>query len=547
VDFQKAFAGNCSVLLVLHNEVLRGMKFVSAAETNLPAGTGGAISESHERKMVLLLCCLAAMHVFVFSAAFPFFNNADEPSHFDLVRKYVDGHLPRGLEETSKLSMENFAIYSSPEYLMPPNTFFQGRYPSPPWYQLSGKAASAPPEETTQGDMLWRLLKEKNTGPNYETPQPPLYYVLASLWWHIGQTCGLSGGCLLYWIRFLNIFFVTALVWVGYIAARLVFPERHFSRLGVPALLAFFPQTAFYSIQNDVLSPLCFGVVFVCLVRWWHAERPGVELGVAMGLALGATYLTKMSNLPLLAVAVAMLLLKLRHGAKAGNLRPALPALAWLVLCAGLPIAAWLLWSKHAFGDFTGSAAKIHYLGWTYKPFGEWWHHPIFTPQGLWTFLSGLLTAFWQGEFLWHGQPLDQPVVDAFYVILSVVFVGLAVVSVLSRSSVATESQRAALWLSAASFIASIAFLAVLSIIFDFGNCVSPSRDHPYFTHGRLMLGALIPFLLLFLNGVDFLLRGTRGNQMRFWTLAGLIAFMLISEIATDWTVFGSQYNWFHM
>jgi hypothetical protein len=61
------------------------------------------------------------------------------------------------------------------------------------------------------------------------------------------------------------------------------------------------------------------------------------------------------------------------------------------------------------------------------------------------------------------------------------------------------------------------------------------------------MLGALIPFLLLFLNGVDFLLRGTRGNQMRFWTLAGLIAFMLISEIATDWTVFGSQYNWFHM
>ena len=547
--FSKSFCPEWFVLL------FRLMKFVSAAQPSPPAGTGAPFSESRQRKIVLLLCGLAAIHVFIFSAAFPFFNNADEPSHFDLVSKYAQGHFPRGLEETSAASMEYFAIYGSPEFLMSPNIFSHDRFPSPFWRQPKNQADAAPlvkngptpPEATAQGDILWMLLKQKKTWQNYETSQPPLYYVLAGLWWHVGHACGFTGGRLLYWIRFLNVLFVAVLVWVGYVAARLVFPDRLFFRLGVPALLACFPQTVFYSIQNDVLSPLCFGLVFVCLAHWWRLEKPGVVLGAATGLALAATYLAKLSNVPLLAVALAMLLLSLRHLARAGNPRRALPALAWLAVCAALPIGAWLLWSKYAFGDFTGSAAKIHFLGWTCKPFGDWWHHPIFTPSGLWTFLSGLLTTFWQGEFLWHGQPLDQPVVDAFYVILSVVFVGLAVGSLFSRSAVATGFQRPALWLCAASFMASIAFLALLSIIYDFGNCVSPSRYHPYFTYGRLMLGDLIPFLLLYLQGVDFLLRGTKGNRARFWALAAMIAFMLISEITTDRTVFASQYNWFHM
>ena len=66
---------------------------------------------------------------------------------------------------------------------------------------------------------------------------------------------------------------------------------------------------------------------------------------------------------------------------------------------------------KLVFGDFTGTAAKIQFLGWTHKPFGDWWRHPIFSPHGLWTFLSGLLATFWQGELFWHRQPLVLPVV----------------------------------------------------------------------------------------------------------------------------------------
>jgi hypothetical protein len=43
----------------------------------------------HERKLILLLCAIAAVRVFIFSAAFPFFNNVDEQAHTDLVIKYA--------------------------------------------------------------------------------------------------------------------------------------------------------------------------------------------------------------------------------------------------------------------------------------------------------------------------------------------------------------------------------------------------------------------------------------------------------------------------
>jgi hypothetical protein len=153
-------------------------------------------------------------------------------------------------------------------------------------------------------------------------------------------------------------------------------------RLGVPAVLAFIPQTAFYSIQNDVLSPLCFGAAFLCLIKLLRAENPAVRLGIFTGLALAATFLVKMSNLSLLAVSAAAVLFKTVQLAKAGKLRAAFPSLLALTLCAGLPMAAWSAWCKHTFGDFNASEQKILFLGWTHKPFAEWWHHPIFTLQG---------------------------------------------------------------------------------------------------------------------------------------------------------------------
>ena len=73
-----------------------------------------------ERTLVLLLCCLAA---------FPFFNNVDEPIHFDLVIKYSHGHVPRGLETLSADSAVYLSLYSSLAYLGTPAMFPNGNFP----------------------------------------------------------------------------------------------------------------------------------------------------------------------------------------------------------------------------------------------------------------------------------------------------------------------------------------------------------------------------------------------------------------------------------
>ncbi|MGA3266546.1 MAG: DUF2142 domain-containing protein [Verrucomicrobiota bacterium] len=493
------------------------------------------------RRWVCWLSLLGAVHVLVFSAAFPFFNNMDEIPHFDLVVKYAHGHFLQGLEPIGGESSQYMTAFNSPEYVNPAGPGLA----TPFWRQTANRQASVE-AVFARAAAGWPAEKRLPSMQNYESTQPPLYYLLAGLWWRVGQGCGLAGLPLLYWLRFLNAGIVVALIWVGYAAARLIFPTRPFFQIGVPALVAFMPQQAFYSVQNDVLSPLCFGLVFICLALWLWAKVPGSGLGVATGLALAACYLTKLSNLPLLAVAALVVLLKTCSRWRAGTLRPASRALVWLVLCAGLPVGAWLAWSKYAFGDFTGSALKLRAITWTLKPFHEWWHHPIFSADGLWTFVSALLVAFWQGEFRWHGLPLDLPVIDAFYVIPTLCLLIVGAASLWRQPNPLNVFQRRMLVLSLGCFAAGVVFLAWMSIIYDFGICINPSRGFPYFIAGRLILGALVPFLLVLLQGLDYLLRGAKNHWLRPAALGGLILFMLVSEIVTDWPVFASQYNLYH-
>ncbi|HEY1719102.1 MAG TPA: hypothetical protein VGH42_12515 [Verrucomicrobiae bacterium] len=506
---------------------------MNATDSNPPA----ALSESRERKIILLLCCAAAVHVFVFSCVFPFFNNVDEQFQYDLVVKYSQGRIPSKLEKLSAESAHYFTLYNTPEYFESPANYPGGQFPPPLWTQPAEKIRQV----LAFGVPFWQKIMT-----NYESSQAPLYYAVAGFWWRVGQLLGIEGGRLLYWLHFLNIFFVVALVWLGHAAARTVFPGQNFLRLGVPAMLAFFPQSAFYAVQNDVLSPLCFGAAFICLLNFLRAEIPGARLGTATGLMLAAVFLTKMTNLPLIAVAAAVVILKIRRLVKAGNFRAALPSLISLALCAGLPMEIWMTWCKSAFGDFTGTAVKIHYLHWTHKSFGEWWPHPIFTPHGLWIFVSELTGTFWQGEIWWHHTPLASPFLDALYTILSLIFVGIALAVLLPRFAAATQPQREALWIGFWNFAGLVALFAFLSVSYDFHDCPYPSREHPYFTSGRLMLGVLIPFLLLFVYGIDRALKKS-GDRTKFLALAGMILFMLVSEVATDWPVFSSQYNWFHL
>src|SRR5665213_4060811 len=103
---------------------------LSLAKVDEPANNSAA---ARERKIILLLCLLAAVHVFIFSAAFPFFNVVDEQVHFDLAVRYSQGDIPRSLTPPCAEALPFIAIYGTPEYLWPPSTQPGGKIAPPPW------------------------------------------------------------------------------------------------------------------------------------------------------------------------------------------------------------------------------------------------------------------------------------------------------------------------------------------------------------------------------------------------------------------------------
>ena len=134
---------------------------------------------------------------------------------------------------------------------------------------------------------------------------------------------------------------------------------------------------------------------------------------------------------------------------------------------------------------------------------------------------------------------------DLFYLVSSLGFFLVAVVSLLqSRGNNLAEAQRRALWIAAASFIAAIGFLGFLSLQFDFGACINPSRERPYFFQGRLMAGAMIPFAVLYVYGLGRILRWP---PLVLPTIAGIAVIITISDFFANSVAFASAYNWFHM
>ncbi|HEV2694827.1 MAG TPA: DUF2142 domain-containing protein [Verrucomicrobiae bacterium] len=492
-------------------------------------------SKTGDRKFLLLFCLLAAAHVLVFSAAFPFFSVVDEQAHFDLVTHYAEGRPPRTLSHTSKVALPYIVCFSTPEYLHTAESQPGGVF-RPPW-----KLA---PEEIKEW-MAPRRQFWQEVAVNHEASQPPLYYILAGGWWRLGETMGLRDSLLLQWLRCLNALIVATVVWLAGVTSIKIFPGNRFIQLAMPALAAFFPQSLFYAINNDVLCPLVFGMAFLLLLKFYETEKPGLGLAAATGLAVAAVFLTKISNLPLLAVAGLFLVLKIADLWRAGGLRPAVPPLAALFICAAVPMAAWMAWCQTNFGDLTGTAQKIKFLNWTNKPPGEWLHHPLFTVHGFWFFLKNTIATFWQGEQLWHFQPLASPAVSFTYVALTLGVLATALAALLRPRSGFTTPQRRALSFGFLCGAAMLAFFALLSVKYDFQDCFYPSREHPFFVSGRLMLGMLIPFLLLFAAGLERLMLNFQ-MATKFFLLVVLLGFMLVCEITADLPVFASQFNWFH-
>jgi hypothetical protein len=136
---------------------------------------------------------------------------------------------------------------------------------------------------------------------------------------------------------------------------------------------------------------------------------------------------------------------------------------------------------------------------------------------------------------------------DWFYCVSSAVFLLASLLGVIINKPKMDKHYRFAL--GAALFVVtlSVALLAVLSMRYDFGECFYPSRDHPYFTSGRLIAGAILPFLLLYIDGLRRIFSKLHCASHLLTTVGVIVAAVTICEIILTLPVFASPYNLFHL
>jgi hypothetical protein len=180
-------------------------------------------------------------------------------------------------------------------------------------------------------------------------------------------------------------------------------------------------------------------------------------------------------------------------------------------------------------------------------PAGRILAHPIFTPSGLAYFWGETVPRFWRGEFVWRLVPLASGWSDRFYSWSSLACLAAAAFVLFSTWRSADREERLVNGTSWLVFAGSMLFLVLVSVSYDFHDCWYPSRERPYVTSGRLLLGALVPFAALYLQGLERILGWVRLARFR-WLVVGVIAAVMVgSEIAVSRPVFASAYNWFHL
>jgi len=484
-----------------------------------------------ERVLVAALSVAAALRVGALAAAFPLFNPIDEPQHYDLVVKYARGRVPRGLEPFSEEALRAIAFLRSPEYT---RRFGSDAAVPPPLWRLPPAAAAAAYRARLE---IWRAHG------NIEGVQPPLYYLAAAAWWRVGRAARLSEWSLPYWVRLLGALAHGLLVWLSWRWAARLRPSDAFFRLGLPLLVAVFPQQSAYSINADALSPLACGAAFFGLLELRDGRR-GAAFHVAVGLASAAALLVKISNIAVAAV-LAVVLAERLEASMAGRDRRALAKAAALAAATAVPLLLWATWNAATLGDPTGGAYKARALGWTIRPLSTYGEHPLFAPRGLAYFLNGVSLTFWRGEFWWRGAPLRSAILDGFYFVASWGTLAAASAAALrARRAPAARADAAELF-ALFGMAVSVLFLVAMSLAYLFPlDGGYPNRADPFLYSGRLIWGMLVPFLVLYLRALDA--AAARLRLPRAALLAAVVALVLVGEALVASGAFASRYNWFH-
>jgi hypothetical protein len=482
------------------------------------------------------MCCFALVRILIFAAAFPLFNNVDEQDHYEMVYRYAHGFVPgKELPQTEPEMARVFTLYGSPEYFAS-SELIRSLHLDMPIVEL-------PPQmkEVQYQRALDSWLKQTT----FEAQSPPVYYMVAGVWYRLGSLLGWREWALAYWVRFLSAIVYAVFIWISFLFIKQVYPDRVFLCVAVPILLAIFPQDVFFGINRDILSPLLAALVLLLLFRAME-QKPGwkSEL-IAGGFLTGLSFLTDVSNFVLFGV-LAIVLYKLgaRASREKGAARRFTGVLAGAIAALLLP-ALWMARNRAVMGDLTGSKAKTAYLGWTIKPWHDMFQHPIFSVHGMNLFIGDLIPIYWRGEFVWHGNSLRWHAADVFYLGSSyLMLLGFALYLWRDDGGLG-RFEGLSNYVSLYVFLTSVLFLAAISLPFDFHRCFYPSRAYPYFVSGRIISGTILPFALIYLIGLEYLWRPVRKYVHPIFPVLAICVFIFCAEISIRAAVFHSQFNFF--
>ena len=521
------------------------------------ARTAYALTERPSRPvrwtLVLLLAAFATVRVGFGALSYPLFGHLDELSHLDTVLKYDDR---LGLPLDPAFEAETapyFALHNSPEYAIAPGP--EG--PPPRGSDLAAAAARV----GSQGDELARRYVEVERArlaatKNHQAYESPFYYWIAAGWLRAARDLGVDAPRDAYALRLLGALCLGLAVVLAHIFVRecgAPSPAGPYLSLGVPALIACWPQDVYSFINNDHLSIVLATATLILFGRVYrHARDEGARSAYACyaiaGLALGASVAHKSANAWLFAATVPLLWPWLR-AAMSANRKAAITHLATIGVAAATVLVGWRLALHARTGFWSGAALKCDWLGVSDHDLGGVLAHPIWSLDGAWTFVSFLVASFWRGEIQWHGELLASPWLDVFWIVTSALCIGLAILTRgrLPGSGISTAMTDAG---ALAVVAAGLAHLYA-SVAWDYGPNMYPSRDFPYLVSGRLSSGLAPVAFLLYALGLERLMTTVvgplRARRLRWVALAVVLATLLGSDLVDLASVARSSHNFWHL
>lgn len=267
----------------------------------------------------------------------------------------------------------------------------------------------------------------------YESYQPPLYYLSATLIYWLGNGQ-------LFWLRLYNVLLGVGVILAIYGCLALVFPGKPLINLGAAAFTAALPMhmAVTASVNNDVLAELLILTSLLVLLQWMRnqfdpSQSPQMMKAksishwqlIGLGLLLGLGLLTKIYAYVLLPITVLVICaVTWRNQRTVRSVLQGIGVAGWAIIPAlllGLPM--WLRnISLYGIGDWMGLAMHDQVV--VGQPRTIDW----IAEHGLAVYSErafGLtFRSFW-GVFGWLSVLMDERVYTALLLFTGVLFLGL--------------------------------------------------------------------------------------------------------------------------